>query len=214
MKDMVKKYLPYTVVIFAVYIIVPLFFRNAALSNFVGIAWYFIFPATAALSAAIYCSKYGLDFLFSLIAPIFFLPSMFLYYGGINLPNILLLVVYLVAGMFGLFIGDLALGDKRRKREEKEKAEAEEMLLEAKRRDEREREKMTEFEGLTTGDRHSSKKTAPKRQPSAKQSADIHRTNSESYDDFDYDRYLSDIDRRTAVNESEIDDILSEYGKH
>lgn len=219
MKDMVKKYLPYTVVIFAVYIIVPLFFRNAALSNFVGIAWYFIFPATAAASAAIYCSKYGLDFLFSLIAPIFFLPSMFLYYGGINLPNILLLVVYLVAGMFGLFIGDIALGDKRRQREEKEKAEAEEMLLEAKRRDEREREKMTDFDGLTTGDRHSSKKTAPKRQPPAKQPSGTHRasvkeTKSDNYDDFDYDKYLSDIDKRTAVNESEIDDILSEYGKH
>ena len=219
MKDMVKKYLPYTVVIFAVYIIVPLFFRNAALSNFVGIAWYFIFPATAAVSAAIYCSKYGLDFLFSLIAPIFFLPSMFLYYGGINLPNILLLVVYLVAGMFGLFIGDIALGDKRRQREEKEKAEAEEMLLEAKRRDEREREKMTDFDGLTTGNRQSSKKTAPKRQPSAKQPSGTHRasvkeTKSDNYDDFDYDKYLSDIDKRTAVNESEIDDILSEYGKH
>ena len=220
MKDMIKKYIPYAVVIFAIYLIVPLFFRNAALSNFAGIAWYFVFPATAAASAAIYCSKHGLDFLFSLIAPVFYLPSMFLYYGGINIENILLLVVYLVAGMFGLFIGDIALGDKRRQREEQEKAEAEEMMLEAKRRDERERERMSDLEGLTTGDRHSSKKAAAKRQPYSKQSSNVHSTHTSQKpkemadDDFDYDKYMSDIDRRTSVNEAEIDDILSEFGNH
>lgn len=218
MKDTVKKYLPYGVVIFAIYLIVPLFFRNEALSNFAGIAWYFVFPATAAVAAAIYCSKYGLDFLFSLIAPIFYLPSMFLYYGGINIENILLLVVYLVAGMFGLFVGDIALGDKRRQREEQEKAEAEEMLLEAKRRDERERERMSDLDGLTTGDRQSTKKAAPKRQPYTKQSSNAHTVQATKAkpedDDFDYDKYLSDIDKRTAVNEAEIDDILSEYGNH
>lgn len=221
MKDTVKKYLPYGVVIFAIYLIVPLFFRNDALSNFAGIAWYFVFPATAAVAAAIYCSKYGLDFLFSLIAPIFYLPSMFLYYGGINIENILLLVVYLVAGMFGLFVGDIALGDKRRQREEQEKAEAEEMLLEAKRRDERERERMSDLDGLTTGDKQSSKKVAPKRQPYTKQSSNAHGAHTVQAtkakpedDDFDYNKYLSDIDKRTAVNEAEIDDILSEYGNH
>lgn len=220
MKDMIKKYMPYAVVIFAVYIIVPLFFRNAALSNFSGIALYFIFPATAVIAAAVYCSKHGLDFLFSLIAPIFYLPSMFIYGGGIKIGNILLLAVYLVAGMFGLFVGDIALGDKRRQREEQEKAEAEKMLLEAKRRDERER--MADIEGLTTGDRQSSKKAAPKRQPAAKQSSGTKNTRpaktteekSDNYDDFDYDKYLSDIDKRTAASEAEIDDILSEYGKH
>lgn len=218
MKDMIKKYIPYAVVIFAIYLIVPLFFRNAALANFSGIALYFIFPATAVVASAIYCSKYGLDFLFSLIAPVFYLPSMFIYGGGIELGNILLLAVYLVAGIFGLFIGDIALGDKRRQREEQEKAEAEEMMLEAKRRDERERERMSDLEGLTTGDRHPSKKAAPKRQPYSKQSSNVHSTRASkqpekmSDDDFDYDKYMSEIDRRTSVDEAEIDDILSEYG--
>lgn len=222
MKDMVKKYLPYGVTIFAIYLIVPLLFRNAALSNFYGIALYCIFPATAVIAAAVYCSKYGLDFLFSLIAPIFYLPSMFIYGGGITLGNVLLLAVYLVAGIFGLFIGDIALGDKRREREEQEKAEAEEMLLEAKRRDERERERLSDIDGLTTGNKSSAKKTVPKRQPSAKQTSAVDSGRSEKKsvarrsddDDFDYDKYLSDIDRRTASNEAEIDDILSEYGKH
>lgn len=220
MKDTVKKYMPYAVVIFAVYIIVPLFFRNAALANFSGIALYFIFPATAVVAAAIYCSKHGLDFLFSLIAPVFYLPSMFIYGGGIKLGNILLLAVYLVAGMFGLFVGDIALGDKRRQREEQEKAEAEKMLLEAKRRDERERERMSDLEGLTTGDRSSSKKAASKRQAYSKQSSNVHSTHTAqpqketSDDDFDYDKYMADIDRRTAASEAEIDDILSEFGNH
>lgn len=222
MKDMVKKYLPYVVVIFAIYLIVPLLFRNAALANFSGIALYCVFPATAVIAAAVYCSKYGLDFLFSLIAPIFYLPSMFLYGGGITLGNVLLLAVYLVAGIFGLFIGDIALGDKRRQREEQEKAEAEEMLLEAKRRDERERERMFGVDGLTTGDKSSAKKAVSKRQPSVKRSSSDYGRRSEKKsdarysndDDFDYEKYLSDIDRRTVSNEDEIDDILNEYGKH
>ena len=36
----------------------------------------------------------------------------------------------------------------------------------------------------------------------------------EDIDDFDYDKYLSDIDRGTSSsNEAEIDDILNEFGR-
>ncbi|MGN1112405.1 MAG: hypothetical protein ACI4RP_04290, partial [Acutalibacteraceae bacterium] len=60
---------------------------------------------------------------------------------------------------------------------------------------------------------------AQKRQPSVKQPSVVKHTNiketkSDNDDDFDYDKYLSDIDRRTSSSEAEIDDILSEYGKH
>lgn len=183
MKDMAKKYLPYIIVIFAVYMIVPLIFLPTPMKRFSAIAYDFIFPITASVCSAIYCSKHGLDFLFSLIAPIIFLPSMLIYNNGFQSSNIttnlILLVVYLVAGIFGLFLGDLALGDERRKREQKEKAEAEEMLLEAKRRDEAVLEKLT---------------------------------GSSDDDDFDYDKYLSDIDKEPqGSSESEIDDILNEY---
>lgn len=58
MKDMIKKYIPYAAVIFAIYILVPLLFRNQAMSNFVSVVWYFIFPAAAIVCSAIYCSKY------------------------------------------------------------------------------------------------------------------------------------------------------------
>lgn len=204
MNDSAKKYLPYAAIIFAIFIVTPIIFRNGALTTFVGVAWYFIFPATAAVSAAVFCSKYGMDFLFSLIAPIFYLPSMFLFYGGINATNIILLIVYLVAGLFGLFIGDLALGDKRREKEKQEQEQAEEMMLEAKRRDERELEKLA-----------ARKK---QRQRQAQNTASVqkrtHLVVASDNDDFDYDKYLSDIDRKSNVSEAEIDDILSEYGKH
>lgn len=186
MNGMIKKYLPYAVTIFAIYLITPLLFNNEVTERFVSIEWYFILPGTAIASSAIYCSKYGLDFLFALIAPITFIPTMIIYYGGFAPRyiwfNLLLLAVYLVAGIFGLFLGDIALGDKRRKKEAEEKAEAEALMLEAKRRDEIEREK---------------------------------RESSQSYDDnddFDYDKYLSDIDKPVNATDAEIDDILSEYG--
>ncbi len=210
MNNSIKKYVPYAAIIFGIYIIIPIVFRNGALTNFVGIAWYFIFPATAATSAAVFCSKYGMDFLFSLIAPIFYLPSMFLFYGGVNVTNIILLIVYLVAGLFGLFIGDLALGDKRREKEKQAQAQAEEMMLEAKRRDERELEKLA-AEGkqadkeVRQPQRHTANNSSYHTKP---------QTESKSTDDFDYDKYLSDIDKKNNDSEAEIDDILNEYGKH
>ncbi len=180
MDGMIKKYMPFAVTIFAIFLIAPVIFRSGPLATFVPVVWYFIFPFSAFISSAIFCSKYGLDFLFALIAPIAYIPCMLIYYGGFNFVNIVLLLGYLVAGIFGLFVGDIALGDKRKQREEAEKAEAEEMMLEAKRRDDYIKEQM-----------------------------------ANDGDDFDYDKYLSDIDNTTSYDtESEIDDILNEFGSH
>lgn len=103
MKDLIKRYLPYALIIFAVFLIVPLFFANKTLENFFAIALYFIFLVTTVGCSAFYCSKHGLDFLFALISPIAFLFTMLIYCGGFTLTNVILLVVYLVAGIFGLF---------------------------------------------------------------------------------------------------------------
>ena len=188
MESMIKKYMPYAITILAIFLIVPLLFRNPATSNLVPVAFYFIFPATAIISSAIFCSKHGLDFLFALVTPVIYIPTMLIYYGGFNLPNIILLFVYLVSGIFGLFLGDMVLGDKRKKQEEAEKAKAEELMLKAKRSDEAVREKMA-------------------------QKSSSYDAYDDFEDDFDYDSYLSDIDRTdTSSIESEIDDILSEYG--
>ena len=136
MTDMVKKYVPYAVIILLVYMLLPLVFIPGAMQKFSPVAYDFVFPITAIGCSAHYCSKHGLDFLFALIAPIIYLPSMLIYNGGFSSStlstNLILLVVYLVAGIFGLFLGDLAFGDKRRQKEKAEQEEAEEMLLEAK----------------------------------------------------------------------------------
>ena len=144
MTDMVKKYVPYAVIILLVYMLLPLVFIPGAMQKFSPVAYDFVFPITAIGCSAHYCSKHGLDFLFALIAPIIYLPSMLIYNGGFSSgtlsTNLILLVVYLVAGIFGLFLGDLAFGDKRRQKEKAEQEEAEEMLLEAKRREKEELE--------------------------------------------------------------------------
>ena len=184
MNSMIKKYMPYAITIFAIFLLAPIIFRGGAISALVPVVWYFIFPGTAIVSSAIYCSKHGLDFLFALIAPIAYIPTMLIYYGGFNLANLLLLAVYLASGIFGLFVGDIALGDKRKQREKAEQAEAEELMLEMKRRDELVKEQVANHKE-TSGD------------------------------DFDYDKYLSDIDKTYSKSvESEIDDILNEFGSH
>lgn len=184
MNGLIKKYLPYGVIILLVYLLVPVIFISKSMQGFSTVAYYFIFPATAIVCAAMYCSKYGMDFLFTLIAPVVFIPSMLFYNGGFKLTNIILLFAYLISGIFGLFVGDIAFGDKRKKAEAEAEAEAEERLLAAKRRNE-------EFVI----------------EKAAEAEATVNTASVE--DEFDYSKYAS-TDRVT--NESEIDDILSEYG--
>lgn len=213
MTDMVKKYVPYAVIILLVYMLLPLVFIPEAMQKFSPVAYDFVFPVIAIGCSAHYCSKYGLDFLFALIAPIIYLPSMLIYNGGFSSrtlsTNLILLVVYLVAGIFGLFLGDLAFGDKRRQKEKAEQEEAEEMLLEAKRREKKELENMTESSRIPEKAPHRQERRPSK--PSRKPAPAPKRTVKDDDDDFDYDKYLSEIDRKQDPNESEIDDILNEY---
>lgn len=213
MSDMVKKYVPYAVIIFVVYMLLPLVFLPAAMQKSSPIAYDCVFPLTAIGCAAHYCSKYGLDFLFALIAPIIYLPSMLIYNGGFSSStlstNLILLVVYLVAGIFGLFLGDLAFGDKRRQKEKAEQEETEEMLLEARRREKKELETMTKSSRKPERNPHKQERRPSK--PARRPAPAPQRTVKDDTDDFDYDKYLSDIDRKQDPNESEIDDILNEY---
>ena len=195
MNGMIKKYLPFALIIFGVYLLVPLIFLIPGLNNFSADAYYFIFLVTQVACSAFYCSKHGLDFLFALIAPIAFLFTMMIYAGGFtNFTNIILLVVYLIAGIFGLFLGDLAFGDERRKREKKEKQAAEELLLQAKRRDEREREKNTEANRAPQRSR-SDRSRRPQGSGSNRYAkAESAAQTNDAEDDF-YDRYSSDMDK-------------------
>ncbi len=183
MNGIIKKYLPYAIVIFAVFLLVPLIFlRTGPLGKFWPVAFYFILLTTAVVTSAVYCAKHGIDFLFTLIAPIAFLFTM-IYSGGFSATNLILLFVYLVAGIFGQFLGDLAFGDERRKKEKQEQAEQEQLMLRAKRRDEREKLRM---------ERENKRRVAVKSQ---EQETRTDHTPVIDDDDFDYDKYMADIDR-------------------
>ena len=194
MNGMIKKYLPFALIIFGVYLLVPLIFLIPGLNNFSAVAYYFIFLVTQVACSAIYCSKHGLDFLFALIAPIAFLFTMMIYAGGFtNFTNIILLVVYLIAGIFGLFLGDLAFGDERRKREKKEKQAAEELLLQAKRRDERERELHSESSSAPQRTR-TERPHRPQQSTGSRYAQPSRAAQKDSDDDF-YSRYTADMDK-------------------
>lgn len=194
MNGMIKKYLPFALIIFGVYLLVPLIFLIPGLNNFSAVAYYFIFLVTQVACSAFYCSKHGLDFLFALIAPIAFLFTMMIYAGGFtNFTNIILLVVYLIAGIFGLFLGDLAFGDERRKREKKEKQAAEELLLQAKRRDERERELHSES-GSAPQRTRTERPRRPQQSTGSRYAQPSRAAQEDSDDDF-YSRYTADMDK-------------------
>ena len=70
-----------------------------------------------------------------------------------------------------------------------------------------------ELENMTSSSKKSDRK-APYRQerkPARKPSSAPQKIETANDDDFDYDKYLSGIDRKQDPNESEIDDILNEY---
>ena len=190
-----KKYVPYALIIFAVYLLVPLVFLIPALSNYSTVAYYFIFLVTQVVCSAAYCAKQGLDFLFALIAPIAFIPSMMIYNGGFaQIQNLVLVFVYLVAGIFGLFLGDLAFGDERRKREKKEKQAAEDMLMQAKRHDEREKERFAER--LRNNPEPKADKAAHRAQSEKKpRQKYTSRYDTGDDDDFDYSKYTDEMDK-------------------
>ena len=200
MTAMIKKYLPYAIIIFAVFLLVPLIFISEPMQKFSAVGYYFILLMTQVVCSAVYCAKHGLDFLFTLIAPIAFLFTMMIYAGGFSNPtNIILLVVYLIAGIFGLFLGDLAFGDARRKQEKKEKQAAEELLLQAKRRDEREKQRMANENART-------RRAENVQRASNDEVRSTSRSNIDD-DDFDYDKYMSDIDKML----DDMDDGKTEY---
>ena len=55
MTDMVKKYVPYAVIILLVYMLLPLVFIPGAMQKFSPVAYDFVFPITAIGCSAHYC---------------------------------------------------------------------------------------------------------------------------------------------------------------
>ncbi|MDR0914847.1 MAG: hypothetical protein LBM65_06805 [Oscillospiraceae bacterium] len=118
MKKTALNYLPYAVILFALFMVMPMFFISD--DKYASFLYILIFPGATILCAFHYSWHRGLDFLFALISPVLFLPSMFMYNGNDILIGLLNTAVYLVCGIVGSFLGDIVYSDEKKK-QEKEK---------------------------------------------------------------------------------------------
>ena len=123
----IKSFLPYIIIIGAAYLFGPAILMltgNKVLLN--QIFYIGLFPLTALLCCLHYSYKKEMDFFISLVAPIFFIPSMFIYGLFMLQPlnSIIFLVCYFICSYLGLVIGDMIKGrngaeekaDKKQKR--------------------------------------------------------------------------------------------------
>lgn len=122
MKDMIKKYIPFAVIILLIYMLAPLIVvltggTDSPLQSYTPVIYDVLFPLTAVVCSLLYARKNGIDFFFSLVAPVIYIPSMIIY-NGISMNNIIFVAIYLVASIFGLFVGDMFFSRKNKNSQE------------------------------------------------------------------------------------------------
>ena len=105
-----RAFLPYIIIIAAVFLFVPallVIFKNTMALNYIVLIG--ILPLTALGCCFHYSYFKENDFYLSLVAPIIWIPSMFLY--GVIRDSVLRAIIYLVAyficGYLGLLLGDI-----------------------------------------------------------------------------------------------------------
>ena len=111
-----KEFLPYIIIIGVVYLLVPalLLLKSDAVAYLVLIG---ILPLTALLCCTHYAATKRNDIALACVAPVFFIPAMFLYQIVRDNPinALIYLVAYALCGYLGLTIGDLLSGRKKGK---------------------------------------------------------------------------------------------------
>lgn len=191
-----KAFLPYIIIIGVVYLLVPalLFTGSDFVSYLVLIG---ILPLTAAGCCAHYSMNKENDFMLALVAPIFFIPAMFLYPIFRSGPVIALvyLVAYLLCGYLGLTIGDILAGN--RSKGAKRPADSEDELSKPVRRP------------AVRGERRASESEAPVRRSRSSQ-ARPERVDVDSHDSFVTEDPYEDESLDTSTTSEDIDAILSE----
>ena len=118
MKNIIKKYLPFAIVIALIYLVKPIFFQGENY-KYDAIEYQFVFPGTALLSGFIYSWKRGVDFTFPLIAPIIYIGSVLIYSHYYHWA--IYVFIYLIVGMLGSFIGDMVYKNNLREKERKKR---------------------------------------------------------------------------------------------
>lgn len=109
----IKSFLPYIIIIGVMYLFGPAILMLTGNNVLLNQIFYIgIFPLTALLCCAYYSYKKEMDFFLSLVAPIFFIPSMFIYGLFMMQPlnSIIFLVCYFICSYLGLTIGDMIKG--------------------------------------------------------------------------------------------------------
>ncbi|MBE6824302.1 MAG: hypothetical protein E7513_03035 [Ruminococcaceae bacterium] len=121
----IKEFLPYIIIIGVLYLFFPailVFTKSSGVFN--QIVYMGLFPLAALGSCFHYAYKKKSDFFLSLVAPIFFIPSMLLY-GNIRdsvLNSIIFLVSYFICGYLGLTLGEMLSGRVPEKEEKPQKS--------------------------------------------------------------------------------------------
>lgn len=116
MLNIIKRYIPYGIVIALIYLVMPIFFQGENY-KYDAIEYQFVFPATALLSGVIFSWKRGVDFTFPLIAPIIYIGSVLIYSHFYHWH--IYVFIYLIVGMLGSFIGDMVYKNTAREKERK-----------------------------------------------------------------------------------------------
>ncbi len=206
-----KAFLPYIIIIGIVYLIVPalLFVGSDFVSYLVLIG---ILPLTAAGCCAYYSMKKENDFWLCLVAPIFFIPAMFLYpiFRSGALIALIYLVSYLLCGYLGLTIGDILAGNKGRSR--KAKADSDEIIgMEDETRTPARRpaRKPAERRAPHRAERRTDEDEAPARR-SASSAARAERVDLDSPDAFTAEDPYADESLDASTTSDDIDAILNE----
>ena len=113
-----KEFLPYIIIIGIIYLFVPAILVLSNSSEVLNQVIYIgLFPLTALLCSFHYGYKKKNDFLLSLVAPILYIPSMFLYgnFRDSALNSIIYLVSYFICGYIGLSLADMIKTPKDKK---------------------------------------------------------------------------------------------------
>lgn len=118
-----KEFLIYIIIIAATFLVLPALLRLAGNNVVVNqIAFVGIFPLITFSCGAHYAYKKSVDMSFCLIAPIIFIPTMFLYglLRGQNgfLNSLIYLVAYLICGYIGLTVGEMIAPKKSQSQKE------------------------------------------------------------------------------------------------
>jgi len=120
-----KGFLPYIIIIGVAFLLLPILFHvfgnKVAINN---IILMIVFPLITVGCNFHYTYKNNTDYMMMAIAPVLFIPSMFLYgifsYSPMN--AIIFLIAYFVCGYIGSIVGEIAKGKKSKQSNSDEQA--------------------------------------------------------------------------------------------